>query len=215
MTATNARTALDPFYLIVDDADWVERLVPVGVKLVQLRCKGMGEEELRDNIRRAKACCVAHDCTLVVNDYWRLAIEEGCAWVHLGQEDLAGANVPEIRNAGLRLGISTHDKAELATALAAWPDYVALGPIWETRLKKMPWYPQGLERLTRWKQWVADLPLVGIGGVTVERLPALFEAGADIAAVVTDITLHEDPEKRVREWLAGTQDQRGKAGSAL
>ncbi|MCP1200226.1 thiamine phosphate synthase [Notoacmeibacter sp. MSK16QG-6] len=199
------RTALDPFYLIVDDADWIERLVPVGAKLVQLRCKGMGEDELRDNIRRAKACCIAHDCTLVINDYWRLAIEEKCAWVHLGQEDLAEANLPEIRAAGLKLGISTHDKAELAAALAAKPDYVALGPVWETKLKKMPWDPQGLERVRRWKDRIGDLPLVGIGGVTAERVPELMAAGADIAAVVTDITRHDDPEARMRDWISATR----------
>ncbi|RLQ89589.1 thiamine phosphate synthase [Notoacmeibacter ruber] len=202
------RTALDPFYLVVDDADWVERLVPHGVKLVQLRCKEMSESQLRDNIRRAKACCIAHDCTLVVNDYWRLAIEEECAWLHLGQEDLAAANLPEIRAVGLKLGISTHDKAELAAALVAEPDYVALGPVWETKLKKMPWRPQGLERLGQWKERIGDLPLVGIGGVTAERLPQLFTAGADIAAVVTDITRHENPEGRTAAWIAQTKEQR-------
>ncbi|WP_245410571.1 thiamine phosphate synthase [Notoacmeibacter marinus] len=205
MSREAMRTALDPFYLIVDDADWVERLVPVGVKLVQLRCKGMSDDELRDNIRRAKACCIAHDCTLVINDYWRLAIEEQCPWLHLGQEDLAQADLPAIRAAGLRLGISTHDKAELTTALAAQPDYVALGPVWETKLKKMPWSPQGLPKVGEWKRRIGGLPLVGIGGVTAERLPDLFAAGADIAAVVTDITRHEDPEARTRKWIDGTR----------
>ena len=202
------RTALDPFYLIVDDADWVERLVPIGVKLVQLRCKNMGEDEVRENIRRAKAACIAHDCTLVINDYWRLAIDEGCAWVHLGQDDLAKANVPEIRKAGLKLGVSTHDKAELATALAVGPDYVALGPVWETKLKTMPWNPQGLDRVGRWKERVGKLPLVGIGGVTAERVPELLKAGADIAAVVTDITRNDDPERRTREWLSAVETLR-------
>lgn len=195
---------LDPFYLIVDSTAWVERLVPVGVKLVQLRIKEMDDQHLRREIRAAKAICARHGCTLVVNDHWRLAIEEGCDWVHLGQEDLAGADVAAIRAAGLRLGVSTHDEAELATALAARPDYAALGPIYPTILKKMKWAPQGLERIADWKDRVAPLPLVAIGGLNPERLEGVFAAGADAAAVVTDITRNDDPEGRTREWIAAT-----------
>ena len=195
---------LDPFYLILDSADWIERLVPIGVRLVQLRMKNMPEYRLRDEIRRAKAICAARGCQLIVNDYWQVAIEEGCDFVHLGQEDLATADVAAIRAAGLKLGLSTHDGAELETALAAKPDYVALGPVWPTILKKMKWLPQGVERLGDWKARVAPLPLVAIGGLNPDRLPAVFENGADSAAVVTDITLNADPEARTREWLQRT-----------
>ena len=195
---------LDPFYLIVDSAGWIERLVPIGVKLVQLRMKDLSEDRLRAEIRRAKAVCAAHGCQLIVNDYWWIAIEEGCDFVHLGQEDLATADVDAIRAAGMKLGLSTHDEAELETALAAKPDYVALGPVWPTILKKMKWAPQGVERLADWKAHIAPLPLIAIGGLNPERLPAVFENGADSAAVVTDITLNADPEARTREWIAHT-----------
>jgi thiamine-phosphate pyrophosphorylase len=195
---------LDPFYLIVDSAGWIERLVPLGVKLVQLRMKDLPEDRLRADIRRAKAVCAEHGCQLIVNDYWRLAIEEGCDFVHLGQEDLAVADVAAIRAAGIKLGLSTHDEAELETALTAMPDYVALGPVWPTILKKMKWAPQGVERLGIWKARIAPLPLVAIGGLNPERLPAVFENGADSAAVVTDITLNADPEARTREWITQT-----------
>lgn len=195
---------LDPFYLIVDSADWIARLVPLGVKLVQLRIKDRDNAALRAEIRAARAVCEAHDCLLIVNDYWQLAIEERCSFVHLGQEDLAAADREAIRRAGMKLGVSTHDPAELATALAAEPDYVALGPIYPTILKKMKWAPQGIERIGDWKRRVAPLPLVAIGGLTPERLPGVFQNGADSAAVVTDITLHSDPEARTREWIAAT-----------
>ena len=195
---------LDPFYLIVDSAGWIDRLVPLGVKLVQLRMKELPEARLRAEIRRAKATCTANGCQLIVNDYWRIAIEEGCDFVHLGQEDLAAADVAAIRAAGLKLGLSTHDEAELATALAARPDYIALGPVWPTILKKMKWAPQGVERLKVWKARMASLPLVAIGGLNPERLAAVLENGADSAAVVTDITLNADPEARTREWIART-----------
>lgn len=195
---------LDPFYLIVDSADWIDRLVPLGVKLVQLRMKDCAETELLESIRRAKAVCAAHRCQLIVNDYWQLAIDEGCDFVHLGQEDLAVADLAAIRAGGLKLGLSTHDETELETALAAEPDYVALGPIWPTILKKMKWAPQGLDSLGDWKARIGSLPLVAIGGINTDRIDSVFTHGADSAAVVTDITLNTDPEARTRDWIART-----------
>ncbi|MBY5466527.1 thiamine phosphate synthase [Rhizobium leguminosarum] len=195
---------LDPFYLIVDSSEWIERLVPLGVKLVQLRVKDRPDEILRQEIRRTKAVCAAANCQLVVNDYWKLAIDEGCDFIHLGQEDLVEADLDAIRRAGLKFGLSTHDETELETALAAKPDYVALGPIHPTILKQMKWAPQGLERITDWKKRVAPLPLVAIGGLNVDRLQGVFDASADTVAVVTDITLNADPEARTREWIDRT-----------
>ncbi|TGP50818.1 thiamine phosphate synthase [bacterium M00.F.Ca.ET.230.01.1.1] len=195
---------LDPFYLIVDSAAWIERLVPLGVKLVQLRIKDLDEPSLRREIRASKGICEGHGCQLIVNDYWRLAIEENCDFVHLGQEDLAEADVKAIHRAGVRLGVSTHDEVELETALQAEPDYVALGPIYPTILKAMKWAPQGLDRIAVWKQRVGSLPLVAIGGLTVERIAGVFAQGAESAAVVTDITRNGHPEARALEWLAAT-----------
>jgi thiamine-phosphate diphosphorylase len=193
---------LDRFYLIVDDAAWLERLLPHGVLLAQLRVKDLPEPLLRAQIRRARELCGAAGAQLIVNDHWRLAIEEGCDYVHLGQGDLDGAELAAIRAAGVRLGVSTHDEAELARALATAPDYVALGPIYPTVLKAMPWAPQGLAKLGRWKERIGAVPLVAIGGLTPERARAALAAGADSAAVVTDVLRHADPEARAREWRA-------------
>jgi thiamine-phosphate pyrophosphorylase len=199
---------LDPFYLIVDSSEWIERLVPLGVKLVQLRIKDASDEVLRKEIAASKSVCEKHGCQLVVNDYWRLAIELDCDFVHLGQEDLADADVAAIRKAGLKLGVSTHDGEELETALSVEPDYVALGPVYPTILKEMKWAPQGIEKVGRWKRQIGELPLVAIGGLNPERLPGVFENGADIAAVVTDITRNADPEARTREWIMATDPWR-------
>lgn len=196
---------LDPFYLIVDSAAWIKRLVPLGIKLVQLRIKDRMPAEIRADIRESKAICAAYGCQLIINDYWQLAIEEGCDFIHLGQEDLAAADLAAIRAARLKLGLSTHDEAELATALAAGPDYIALGPIYPTILKAMAWAPQGLARIGQWKSRIGNLPLVAIGGLTVERLAGVFEHGADSAAVVTDITRNSDPESRALEWIGATR----------
>ena len=196
---------LDRFYPIVDSAAWVGRLVTRGARLIQLRVKDQPIEIVRAHVRAAKIVCAEAGAQLVVNDYWQVAIEEACDFVHLGQGDLDNADLEAIRNAGLRLGISTHDHAELARALDRKPDYIALGPIYPTILKKMPWAPQGLGRISEWKERVGDIPLVAIGGLTVERLPPVFGAGADIAAVVTDIVRNPDPDARTREWLAATR----------
>jgi thiamine-phosphate pyrophosphorylase len=197
--------ALDRFYLIVDDADWLERLLPQGARLVQLRVKDRDEPELRTQIARARDLCAAHGAQLVVNDYWRLAIDLACDFVHLGQSDLDTADVGALRAHGVRIGVSTHDEAELERALALAPDYVALGPIYPTLLKQMAFAPQGLERIGEWKRRIGAIPLVAIGGLTPERARAVLAAGADSACVVTDILRNPDPEARAREWVAATK----------
>jgi len=141
---------------------------------------------------------------LVVNDYWRAAIAAGAAHLHLGQEDLtelSDADLQAIRDAGLTLGLSTHDDLELETALRAKPNYVALGPIFPTTLKSMRFAPQGIPKITEWKRRIGDIPLVAIGGIKLEQAGAIFAAGADSIAVVSDVTQNADPDARVRAWL--------------
>lgn len=196
---------LDPFYLIVDSAAWIERLLPCGVRLVQLRIKEGTPDVLKSEIAKAKKLCDAAGAQLVVNDYWQIAIDLGCDYVHLGQEDLDSADIKAIRAAKIRLGLSTHDHAELERALGFAPDYIALGPVYPTILKQMPFAPQGLERLGEWKRRIGNMPLVGIGGVSLERAPGVLEAGADSAAVVTDITLNKNPEARASAWVQATR----------
>jgi thiamine-phosphate pyrophosphorylase len=191
-------------YLIVDDAALLVRLLPEGVRLVQLRVKEASPLDLRRQVRRAKALCEGFDAQLVINDHWQMAIDEDCDFVHLGQEDLDTADVPALRQHGIRLGLSTHDEAELERALSFSPDYVALGPIYPTILKAMAWAPQGLARLTEWKRRIGETPLVAIGGLTPERGVMALAAGADSAAVVTDVLRNPDPPARLREWVAAT-----------
>lgn len=188
-------------YPIVDSAAWIRRLLPAGARLVQLRIKDHSAPELRAEIRDSRNLCARAGAQLVVNDHWQLALEEGCDFVHLGQGDLDTADVPALRRAGVRIGISTHDDTELARALGLAPDYIALGPIYPTLLKVMAFAPQGLERIGEWKRRIGAIPLVAIGGITLERLPGVLAAGADSAAVVTDIVRNADPEERMRSWV--------------
>jgi thiamine-phosphate pyrophosphorylase len=199
------RGDLDPFYPIVDSAAWVARLTGIGARLIQLRVKEKDEAWVARETRETLAICAKTGAVLVVNDYWRAAIDEGAPWVHLGQTDLDDADVGAIRKADLKLGVSTHDEAELERALKFEPDYIALGPIYFTRLKAMAFAPQGLERIGEWKRRIGAIPLVAIGGLTVERAKLCLAAGAEIVSVVTDITLNADPEARAREWVAATR----------
>lgn len=196
--------AFPAFYPIVDSADWVGRLAPLGVQLLQLRIKERSPAQVRREVRVALAVCRVRQVQLVVNDHWQIALDEGADFIHLGQQDLLAADLRAIRARGVRLGISTHDHAELDHALTRDPDYIALGPIYPTTLKAMPWAPQGLPRIGEWKRRVGRRPLVAIGGITLERAAGCFDAGADSVAVVSDVTRHPEPAIRVAEWIAST-----------
>ena len=196
-----ARPYPDRFYPVVDSLDWVQRLARLGVGTVQIRVKDLSADAAVELVVQALAITAGTPTRLVVNDHWQAAIEAGAEHVHLGQEDLAEADVAAIRRAGLSLGLSTHDEAELETALAHAPDYVALGPIYPTTLKAMRFAPQGLDRIGAWKRRVGRTPLVAIGGITLERGPGVFAASADSIAVVSDVTQAPDPDRRVGDWL--------------
>ncbi|MFT9025112.1 thiamine phosphate synthase [Acetobacter indonesiensis] len=189
-------------YPVVDTAEWVNRLGAAGARFIQLRVKDYAPDKLLAEIRQGHQYAKQHGVCLVLNDYWQIALDEGIDYLHLGQEDLDTADLAAIRKAGIRLGLSTHSHEELDRALACNPDYVALGPIWPTRLKKMAFGPQGVEKLTEWKKLIGDLPLVAIGGISFDRLRACLDAGADSVAAVSDFTQHADPEGQVKRWLA-------------
>ena len=191
----------DRFYPVVDSVAWVARLTRLGVGTIQLRAKNLDDAQALAIVKEALAVIRGTRTRLVVNDYWRAAIDAKAHDLHLGQEDLADADLKAIRAAGLTLGISTHDDEELATALAARPDYVALGPIFPTTLKSMRFAPQGIAKITEWKRRVGDIPLVAIGGIKFEQSAEIFAAGADSIAVVSDVTQNADPDARVRQWL--------------
>jgi thiamine-phosphate pyrophosphorylase len=191
----------DRFYPVVDSVAWVARLALLGVGTIQLRAKNLSDADALQTVKDALEVIKGTAAKLVVNDYWRAAIAGGAKHLHLGQEDLAEANIGAIREAGLTLGISTHDDAELESALAARPDYVALGPIFPTTLKSMRFAPQGIPKISQWKKRIGDLPLVAIGGIKLEHASEIFAAGADSIAVVSDVTQNADPDKRVKQWL--------------
>jgi thiamine-phosphate diphosphorylase len=186
------------FYPVVHDAAWVQRLLGWGVRTVQLRFKAAGhtpaeiEREVNAAVEAGKQVPSAQ---VFINDHWQLALAAGAYGVHLGQEDLDTADIEVLRRAGLRLGLSTHTPAELARAHAVQPSYLAIGPIYPTTLKVMPYAPVGLERLAAWAPQAAPYPVVAIGGISLERLPGVLACGVDGVAVVSAVTLAADPQQ--------------------
>lgn len=190
-------------YPVVDTSDWIKKLVDEGIQTIQLRVKDRDEKETRQQIAEALSHLNGNPVSFFVNDHWQQAIEAGAYGVHLGQEDLDDANLETIAEAGLRLGISTHSYWELARALAVNPSYIALGPIYETTSKQMPFSPQGIERLQQWVDILSErYPVVAIGGINHERARELQSTGVGSVAMITAITLADDYRTATQELLS-------------
>jgi hydroxymethylpyrimidine kinase/phosphomethylpyrimidine kinase/thiamine-phosphate diphosphorylase len=189
-------------YAVVDSAAWVERVVAAGVRTVQLRIKNAEQAEQREFVRRevrkSITAATAAGAQLFINDHWQLAIEEGAYGVHLGQEDLHIADLVAIRQAGLRLGISTHAYWEVCRAWALQPSYIACGPIHPTQAKAMPWLPQGNDNLAYWCA-LLPTPVVGIAGMDVARTEPAAQRGAAGVAVISAITAAASPEAAIAQ----------------
>lgn len=186
------------FYPVVPDAAWVQRLLGWGVRTIQLRCKVADHTpaELTSQVRAAVAAGRAvPGAQVFINDHWELALAAGAYGVHLGQQDLDSADLNALRGAGLRLGLSTHTPAELARAKAVRPSYLAIGPIYPTTLKVMPYEPVGLARLKDWVAQAAPYPAVAIGGISLALMPGVLACGVGGVAVVSALTLAADPRQ--------------------
>ncbi|EPD3254484.1 thiamine phosphate synthase [Cronobacter sakazakii] len=196
-------------YPVVDSVEWVTRLLDAGVRTVQLRIKDKTDADVEIDIAAAIALGQRYHARLFINDYWRLAIKHQAYGVHLGQEDLQTADLDAIRNAGLRLGVSTHDDMEIDVALAVRPSYIALGHVFPTQTKQMPSAPQGLAQLAAHVKRLGDYPTVAIGGISLERAPAVLETGVGSIAVVSAITQAPDWRGATQELLelAGVGDE--------
>jgi len=196
-------------YPVVDSVAWIERLLGAGVRTLQLRIKDKRDDEVEADAIAAIALGRRYQARLFINDYWRLAIKHGAYGVHLGQEDLQDTDLAAIRAAGLRLGVSTHDDMEIDVALAAKPSYIALGHVFPTQTKQMPSAPQGLAQLKRHVARLKDYPTVAIGGISLERAPAVLATGVGSIAVVSAITAADDWQAAMRQLLdlAGVGDE--------
>lgn len=196
-------------YPVVDSVLWIERLLSVGVRTIQLRIKDMHDEDVEADVIAAIELGRRYDARLFINDYWQLAIKHSAYGVHLGQEDLETTDLKAIQAAGLRLGVSTHDDMEIDVALTARPSYIALGHVFPTQTKQMPSSPQGLTQLASHIDRLADYPTVAIGGISLARAPAVLATGVGSIAVVSAITQAADWRDATSQLLtiAGAGDE--------
>lgn len=186
-------------YPVVNSVEWIARLLDAGVTTLQLRIKDLPSEQVEENTATAIALGKQYGARLFINDYWQLAIKHRAYGVHLGQEDLDSADLLAIHRAGLRLGVSTHDDTELTRAIALKPSYIALGHIFATQTKNMPAAPQGLSALKRHIARLPGYPTVAIGGINLDRVPAVLACGVGSVAVVSAIT-------KAPDWRAATAE---------
>lgn len=189
-------------YPVVDRASWLERLLPLGVTTIQLRVKDLTGDALEQEIVEAVSIAKKYAARLFINDYWQLAIKHQAYGVHLGQEDLADADLNAIAQAGLRLGLSTHCYYEVARAHAIKPSYLACGPVYHTDSKDMPWIPHGIDNLMKWKDLLPDYPWVAIGGINLERFPEVVQTKVSGVAMISAITQAGDPEAVAKTMMA-------------
>ncbi|NTS77132.1 thiamine phosphate synthase [Catenovulum sp. SM1970] len=187
-------------YPVVDSVEWIERLLKAGVKTIQIRLKNKTNDELESAIARAVELQNQYQARLFINDYWQLAIKHKAYGVHLGQEDILDANLAEIKAAGLRLGISTHGYYEMLKVAQLKPSYLAIGAIYPTVTKDMTGQIQGLDRLEKFVKLLPDMPFVAIGGINLTRAVDVAATGVGSIAVVTAITLSEQPETVVEQF---------------
>ncbi|MEW5562914.1 thiamine phosphate synthase [Enterobacter asburiae] len=196
-------------YPVVDSVEWIKRLLEAGVRTLQLRIKDKRDEEVEADVIAAIALGRRYRARLFINDYWRLAIKHKAYGVHLGQEDLEVTDLDAIRQAGLRLGVSTHDDMEIDVALAVRPSYIALGHVFPTQTKQMPSAPQGLTQLAAHVERLKDYPTVAIGGISLARAPSVLATGVGSIAVVSAITEAPDWQIATAQLLemAGAGDE--------
>lgn len=178
-------------YPVVDSIEWLEKLLPLGINTIQLRVKDVPADELDGLIAEAVSLGKRYKARLFINDYWQQAIKHKAYGVHLGQEDIAAADIASIRSAGLRLGISTHGEFEFCYAATHRPSYLAIGSIFPTQTKEV--VTVGLENLYQWASILRHhFPLVAIGGITVDTIHAVASSGVGSVAVVSAITRAAD-----------------------
>ncbi|CAA0078264.1 Thiamine-phosphate synthase [BD1-7 clade bacterium] len=190
-------------YPVVDSVMWIERCLEAGVKTIQLRVKDVADAELDDMIAQSVALGRQHQARVFINDYWQLAIKHGAYGIHLGQEDLDIADIQAIADAGIHLGVSNHSWFELARGQSLQPSYLAIGPIYETTTKKMPFAPQGLTQLQEWVRLIdSRYPLVAIGGIDLTNASEVLQTGVGSVAMVRAVTEADNYKKALAEFMA-------------
>jgi thiamine-phosphate pyrophosphorylase len=192
---------LDPEQIGGNSPDSVLRqLLQGGAKMIQLRAKAMSSRDFIQLAQKARDLTIPFDCKLIVNDRIDIALGSAADGVHLGQEDLPLEVGRKLLGDRL-IGISTHSLEQAKEAEANGADYIGFGPIFGTATKNTGYTARGVEMLARVRAAVA-LPIIAIGGITEANIQEVWRAGADSAAIISDILKADDVTAKVSAILA-------------
>jgi thiamine-phosphate pyrophosphorylase len=167
---------------------------------MQYRNKRASARELFESSKRLSSLLIPQGVTFVVNDRADVAAATEASGVHVGQEDLRAEAARLVIGAGKLVGVSTHNLEQFRDAATTSADYVAVGPVYSTSTKANTDAVVGIE-LLRQARALTEKPIVAIGGITLERAAEVIQAGADSVAVISDILLAPEPERRARQYI--------------
>lgn len=195
-------------YLISDDASLLDGSFPAlldaalraGLRVAQLRGKRVNENALLAMGREARRLTRRHGAALIVNDRVELAMRLEADGVHLGQGDTPPAEARRILGPGAVIGFSTHNREQVEAAQGQPVDYIGVGPVFATSTKEQADPVVGLD-LVHWAVGRSRVPVVAIGGISLENLDAVLATGTPNVAVISAITRAADPAASVAEFL--------------
>ena len=201
------RLVLPRLYVILDAAllkipakECAKNLVDAGVRLIQYRNKRASGRELFETSRELATFLNPRGVQFIVNDRADVAALASAGGVHVGQDDLGVEQARALMGDEKWVGVSTHNAGQFRSAMATSANYIAVGPVFATGSKENPDPVVGVG-FVRETRGMTDRPIVGIGGITLERAGEVIEAGADSVAVISDILRSEDVGKRAREYV--------------
>lgn len=198
-----------PLYAILDPSQTrgraplsvLRELLQGGLRLLQLRAKEMASKDLLALAKEIRPLSRKAGCLFIVNDRVDIALAAEADGVHLGQEDLPLAVARKLLGGEKIIGISTHDLAQAREAEREGADYIGFGPIFGTSTKETGYSPRGVAMLKEIRKAV-KIPIVAIGGITESNVAQVREAGADSAAIISDLMRAEDVAGKVKRILS-------------
>ena len=201
------RLVLPRLYVILDAAlitsperDCALSLAEAGVRLIQYRNKSAPARQYLDSSRELAEALHPHGVTFIVNDRPDVAFLVGASGVHVGQDDLDVEQARGVAGQDKLVGVSTHNLEQFNKAVASTADYIAIGPLFSTTSKAKPDPIVGLAFLRR-VRGLTDKPIVGIGGISLDRAKSVIEAGADSVAVISGVLSAPNPSQSARQYI--------------
>jgi len=198
---------MDASLIKTSEMAFAEMLAECGVELVQIRNKKASSRDLHQISARLSTFFKRQGVRLIVNDRPDLALLADAGGVHVGQNDVDVEVAREVCGSDRWVGISTHSLEQVRRANATSADYIAIGPIFPTSTKEDLEPVLGVECI-RAARRLTSKPLVAIGGMTLDRVPEVFQAGADCIALARGLICVTDPRRRTQEFVQVTSESR-------